>query len=384
MHEKKRILHVHVLPVITGSGINTFLTMQGLAHAYHMEMACAPGGPLVDLCEKNGIPVRPIHHFVSEMNPQKDVYALWQLYRLLKHEKYDCIHTHNSKGGFIGRLAARLAGGVPVIHGVHGYAFHEAESWPRRALFFMLEYLARNWSARVICISQPLVDLWVDKKLAPPEKIRKIYSGIHVAEFNNTANREEMRKKMGIGPDEIVIGQVSKLWHGKGHVDIIEAARAVFSAVPRAKIVFIGDGPLKRELEERIARDNLREKILLLGHRDDVPAVTAALDIAVLASYYEGMGRVLLEAMAAGVPVVANRVGGIVELVIHNETGLLVEPHDVNQLADAITILARDTGLRLRMGEKGRQRVTDTFSAETMIAALDRLYQEVCTEYGRA
>lgn len=375
--KKKRILHIHVLPVISGSGIDTFLIMKGLKHKYSMEMACAPGGPLNDLVMKYDMTVRPIKNFVSEVAPVKDLHALWQVYRLLQRTKYDLIHTHNSKGGFIGRLAAYLVGNPPVIHEVHGYAFHENEPWIRRSIFFALEVLARHWSKMVICISQPLVDIWVKRKLAPPERIRKIYSGIEIAEFQKTHARDKIRRELGLRPDQIAVGQVSKLWEGKGHEDIIDACPIIFEEVPDLKIFFVGDGPIRKKLEEIVYKNGLQGRIVFLGHCDNIAEVTSALDIAVLASHFEGMGRVLLEAMAAGLPIVATRVGGIPDLVVDQETGFLVEPHNPEQLAQSILRLASDLELRKRMGNSGRQRVDSRFSATTMLKQIDSVYQEV-------
>ncbi len=372
-----KILHIHVLPVITGSGINTFLTMNGLKQKYHMEMACATGGPLNDLVEQHGIPVRRINNFVSEVSLFKDLHALWQVYRLLRREKYDLIHTHNSKGSFIGRLAAKLAGGPPLVYTAHGYAFHENERWFRRIFFFALEKIAKNWSARVICISQPLVDLWVQRNLAPREKIRKIYSGIDICEFAQEDKRELVRQELGLQPNNIAIGQVSKLWEGKGHEDIITACPRIFEKVPNAKVFFIGNGPIRNKLNEIVLKNNLQDRIIFLGHHDDIPRITSALDIAVLASHYEGMGRVILEAMAAGLPVVATRVGGIPDLVVEQETGLLVDSQSPEQLAQAIISLAHDPELRDSMGSRGRQRVDSRFSAATMVEQIDQVYQEV-------
>ena len=378
-----KILHIHVLPVITGSGINTFLTMNGLKDKYHMEMACAPCGPLDDLAEQHGIAVRPIKNFVSEMSLFKDLHALWQVYRLLRKRKYDLIHTHNSKGGFIGRLAARFAGRPPVIHGVHGFAFHENEKWLRRTLFFALEKLARRWSARIICISQPLVELWVQRKLASPEKIRMIYSGIDIREFRNVNSRKKIRRELGLQPDQIAVGQVSKLWEGKGHEDIINACPLIFTEIPDLKMFFIGDGPIRNKLEEMVYKNGLQERIIFLGHCDNIAEVTSALDIAVLASHFEGMGRVILEAMATGLPVVATRVGGIPDLVVDQETGFLVEPHNPEQLAQNIIHLASDPKLRKHMGNAGKKSVDERFNVDTMIEQIDQLYQEVLSEYGR-
>ncbi len=378
--QKARVLHIHVLPVITGSGINTFLTMDGLKEKYQMEMACAPGGPLNELVVEHGMTVHPIKNFVSEMAFFKDLHALWQVYRLLRKRRFDLVHTHNSKGGFIGRFAAFLASGPPVIHGVHGFAFHQNEPWLRRTLFFTLEKIAKYWSAKVICISQPLVDLWVQCKLAAPEKISKIYSGIEVNKFKKKVNRSKIRKELGLDSKDIAIGQVSKLWEGKGHEDIINAAPALVEKVPQAKIIFIGEGPLLEKLQKMTTEKNVQDNFIFLGYRSNIPELTQALDIAVLASHFEGMGRVILEAMAVGLPIVASRVGGIVDLVIDNETGLLVDPHTPSQLTLALTKLAQDPDLRKKMGALGQQRVDERFTSAMMIDQIDSLYKEVLSQ----
>lgn len=376
----KKILHVHVLPLVTGSGINTFLTMKGLHDRYQMEMACAPNGPLNELVTKYGMVVHPIKNFVSEVSLFKDLHALWQIFMLLRRQKYDLIHTHNSKGGFIGRLAAFLAGGPPVIHGVHGFAFHENERWLRRVLFFALEKLAKHWSTRVICISQPLVELWIQSNLAPREKIRKIYSGIEIMDFKRKYNRSKIRTQLGLKPGQIAVGQVSKLWEGKGHEDIMNACPKLIEQIPDLKVFFIGNGPICEKLQSMVDKKGLQNTIVFLGHCDNVPEITSALDIAVLASHFEGMGRVVLEAMAVGLPVVATRVGGIPDLVVDQKTGILIDSHSPQQLAHGILLLATNQELRKNMGSAGQKRVDKRFSASTMVEQIGQLYEEVLSQ----
>ncbi len=376
-NKKYKILHIHVLPVISGSGINTFLTMNGLKNKYEMEMACAPGKDLNDMVIENGMRVHEIKNFVSEAKPLKDIHALWQLYKLLKTEKYDLVHTHNSKGGFLGRLAAKLAGVPHVIHTVHGFAFHNNETFIRRTLFYFLEKMVHNWCDAYICISKPLVDLWIKHKLAPKEKITKIYSGIEISEFASKDKREKIRNELGIKDNEIAIGQVSKLWEGKGHIDIINAVPMIIKKHTNCKFFFIGDGPIRKKLELEIKKRNLEHKIFITGHRNDIPQITSALDIAVLASYYEGMGRVILEAMATGLPVVATSVGGIVDLIDNAQTGILVKPHSPKQLAQAIIKLIKDSNLRTKMGQAGVKKIDKHFSSQTMIKEIDKLYMNI-------
>ena len=377
-----RILHIHVLPVISGSGINTFLTMKGLKHKYQMEMACAPGKGLNELVEENGMRVHHIKHFVSKVSLFKDLFALWQIYRLLRREKFDLIHTHNSKGGFIGRLAAHLAvRDTPVVHTVHGFAFHENETKFRRNIFLGLEKLLRNWCVKIICISEPLVKLCLSHNIAPIEKICKIYSGIDIKEFSKRDKRDKIRHELGLKRNEIAICQVSKLWEGKGHDDIIEACKEIFAQVPKSKVFFVGNGHIRKRLEYKVKARGFENKIIFLGHRADIPAVTSAMDIAVLAFHFEGMGRVVIEAMAAGLPVVASQVGGIVDLVDNEINGLLVPPHAPDHLARSIVRLAKDPNLRKRMGEMGRKKLDKRFSADTMIKQINKIYEKILYEH---
>ncbi len=380
---RAKILHVHTLPIISGSGINTFLSMNGLKHKYEMSMACAPGGKLNDLVRENCMRVHTIRNFVSEMNPLKDIHALWQLYCLIRREKHVLIHTHNSKGGFIGRLAARLAGSVPVVHTVHGFAFHENEPFLRRNLFLFLEKLGANWCTRTICISQPLVDLWLSHNMASRRTIRKIYSGIDTKAFDvSETDRMDTRTALGLQPHQIAVGQVSKLWEGKGHSDIIRAMPIILKTLPGLKMFFIGDGPIRRKLEDLTRETGVADNVVFLGHRDDVAQVTASLDIAVLASHFEGMGRVVLEAMAAGVPVIAARVGGIVDLIEDKSNGLLIDPHSPDQIAQAIIRLAKNETQRWHLGEAGKKSLKKDFDADTMVKEIDKVYEEILGEQG--
>jgi len=255
----RRILHVHTLPVVSGSGINTLLTMQGSADCgAEVGLASAPGGKLETLVREAGMQFYPIRNFVSQLSPFKDLHALWQLDRLFVRESFDLVHTHNSKAGFLGRLAARKNHVPIVIHTVHGFAFHEAESWVLRHLFIALERIAAGWCDQMIAISQPMVEWAQREKLAPPEKFVKIYSGIEVERFRDEAPSPELKSQFGIESEELVIGVVSKLWEGKGHEHLIDAMARLLDSGHRVKLLIVGEG----YLEER-----LRKKSQILGNR---------------------------------------------------------------------------------------------------------------------
>jgi len=371
-----RILHVHTLPIVSGSGINTVLTMQGSSDCgAEVGLASAPGGKLEALVRETGMHFYPIRNFVSEVSPFKDLHALWQLDRLLAREKFDLVHTHNSKAGFLGRLAARWNHVPSIIHTVHGFAFHEEENWFFRHLFIVLERMAARWCDQMIAISQPMLEWAQREKIAPPEKLVKIYSGIEVERFRNQPPSPELKSRFGIQPEETVIGVVSKLWEGKGHEVLIDAVARLLDSGCRVKLLMVGEGYLEEKLREKVKHLGIEKNVVFTGFWSDVPEITAILDISALPSFYEGMGRVVLEAMAAGKPVVASRVGGIPEFVEDGVTGYLISPGDVEALVQRLKTLISDSDLRQEMGQRGAERMRHEHSAETMVNRIHQVYQ---------
>jgi len=382
MHTVK-VLHVHTLPVISGSGINTLLSMAGLkGKGYKVDFACAPGGPLIDEAAKYGIGIRPIAHFVQPLHLYSDFMALVELCRVIRKGCYDIVHTHNSKAGFIGRLAARLCRVPVIIHTVHGFAFHDFEKPVRRQLFIFLERWASRWADKLIVISNPLRKWGLRVGVGKPEQYITIYSGIELRRFLVQSSGVSKRKELGIPPGHKAVGVVAKLWEGKGHECVLGAAARIVKEIPEVSFVFVGEGYLRKNLEARAKSLALEKNVIFTGFRTDIPEVTAAFDIAVLASYFEGLGRVLLEAMASGKAVVATRVGGIVDVVDDGVTGLLVEVGNAEALAQAIKRLLIDDNLRRRMGEAGRMKISEKFSAETMVGRIETVYEELLVQKG--
>ncbi len=381
---KIKVLHIHTLPVVSGSGINTLLTMRGLdRNKFAVEFACAPGGPLIGEVKKEGITFQPINHFVQEINIGKDFAALGELIRLLRRGRYGIVHTHNSKAGFLGRLAAKIAGVPIIVHTIHGFAFHEYERPPRRFLFISLERLAARFAHKLIAISQPLKEWGLRLGIGEPGKYVIIYSGIEEEKFQVEIDGDGTKEELGIRPGEKIVGMVAKLWEGKGHKTILESVKIINERIPRVRFIFVGEGYLRKELEDYAGRLGIREQVIFAGFVKNISEITAIFDVALLASFFEGMGRVLLEAMALGKPVVATRVGGIVDVVEDGETGILVRPGDPGDLARAIITLLEDENLARRMGEAGKERVDSRFTARTMVREIEKVYEELLRKRGR-
>ncbi len=380
-----RVLHIHTLPIVSGSGLNTFLSMQGMDKSvYEVELACAPGGRLIPLVKQNHMEVRPFRNMVQPLHPLKDTMALLDLTAFLRRHSYHIVHTHNSKAGFLGRMAAKLAGVPVIVHTVHGFAFHDSEPLWRQALFRNLERLGSHWCDKMIFVSQPLVDWALKDHIVPEEKIAKIYSGIQLDKFHPVKSEEKdrIKSKWELKREEAVVGMVSKLWEGKGHNVLIEAFKLLKERIKNAKLVIVGEGYLYDELLRMVDTNGLRESVLFTGFQMDVSEIIATFDVAVLPSFFEGMGRVLLEAMAMEKPVVASRVGGIPDLIDQGTNGLLVRPGDARDLADALEKVLSDKELARKLGSEGRKRISDQFSANVMVQSIEKLYRELLARKG--
>jgi glycosyltransferase involved in cell wall biosynthesis len=380
-----KVLHIHTLPIISGSGLNTYLSMKGMNKAaYKADLACAPGGKLIDLVEGQGMKVIPFKNLVQPLHPLKDVLVLIDLTLFLKKEPYHIVHTHNSKAGFVGRLAATLARVPVIVHTVHGFAFHDHEPGGRRILFRNVERLASHWCDRMIFISQPLIEWALQERIVDRQKVLKIYSGIELGHFHPVTEEEKktIREKWGIREGSPVIGIVSKLWDGKGHEILIQAFKELRHEIKDAVLVIVGEGYLHGKLVNLVNRLGLSESVLFTGFQMDVSEIIATFDVAVLPSLFEGMGRVLLEAMAMEKPVVASRVGGIPDLVDHNVNGILVAPGSISELKSGLLKILRNPTLAREMGKRGRKMINAEFSADTMTQSIERLYHELLKKKG--
>ncbi len=380
-----RVLHIHTLPIVSGSGINTFLSMHGMDRSlYEVELACAPGGRLIPLVQENGMKVWPFKNLAQPVHPLKDTLALLDLTIFLKKNFYHVVHTHNSKAGFLGRLAAKCAGVPVIVHTVHGFAFHDQEPLWRQILFRNLERLGSHWCDKMIFISQPLIDWALSDHIVSEEKIVKIYSGIKLDQFCPVKREEKdrIRRKWKLGQKEAVIGFVSKLWEGKGHAVLIEAFKLLRERIKDARLVIVGEGYIYDKLLRMVETNGLRESVLFTGFQMDVSEIIATFDVAVLPSFFEGMGRVLLEAMAMEKPVVASCVGGIPDLVEHGVNGYLVRPGNVKELADALEKILNDERLARKMGREGRKRIKEQFSSDVMVHSIEEVYCELLAGRG--
>jgi glycosyltransferase involved in cell wall biosynthesis len=307
-----------------------------------------------------------------------DARATLALWRLFRRERPDIVHTHTSKAGVVGRVAAWLARVPIVIHTPHGHILYGYYGRAMSGVIRLVERALARVTDRIVTLTDRGAQEHVQYRIAGPEKFVTIPSGIALSEFRSVrVDPVVKRKEMGVPAEGPVIGTVGRLVPIKGHEWLLKAAPRVLAEFPQTTFVFIGEGPLWSQLRQLAAELGITSHVIFLGARQDVPECLAVFDLFAFPSINEGMGRALIEAMAVGLPVVASRVGGIPDIVEDGKNGVLVPPMDEGPLAGAIRGLLRDPRRRGAYGEAAKRSVDDRFDVGAMVNSIERLYDAV-------
>lgn len=388
-----RIAHLITRMILGGAQENTLLTCEDLIHDYGDDVLLVTGPPLgpegslLERAHVSGVPVEIVPALRREIHPLRDSQSYLALKRAIARFKPDVVHTHSGKAGLLGRMAARALGVPAIVHTVHGAPFHDYQSRAARAIFQTCErYAARRCDA-LVSVADAMTNLMVTADVAPREKFTTVYSGMEVETFLAAGDhRAEKRRQLGYSEEHVVVGKIARLFHLKGHADVIAAAARVVERQPNVRFLLVGDGILRDELQRQIRAAGLDNHFQFTGlvPPSEIPALLGAMDIVVHASLREGLARVLPQALIAGKPAVSYDVDGAREVVITGETGILVPPQDVAGLAAALAKLAADPALRERLGATGRDRFTDQFRHQHMTAELRALYERILSEKRRA
>lgn len=381
-----RIAHVITRLILGGAQENTLLCCEDLARLYGDDVllvtgpALGPEGSLMERARAGGGSLEVIPPLRRPIHPWRDWASYRQIKRVLDDFRPDVVHTHSAKGGILGRAAAAALGVPAIVHTVHGAPFYPYQSWAARAVFRACEQWAAGKCDAFVSVSDAMTNLMVKGGVAPRRMFTTIYSGMEVEPFLEAdRHRERMRGELGYEPRHVVVGKIARLFHLKGHEYVIRAARLVVDQVPDARFLLIGDGILRQRLERQIEAAGLSDYFRLVGlvRPEDIARWMGAMDIVVHASLREGLARALPQALIAGRPVVSYDVDGAREVVISDETGYLVPPKSVVEMAEALVRLASDPGLRERLGSEGRRRFTDVFRHERMAAQVRGLYDKL-------
>ncbi len=376
-----RVLHLITRLIVGGAQENTLLTVEHLdRRRYEVTLASGPTAGPEGSSEKRipaDVTFVRIPHLVRNPDPIRDLLALRQLTSLMLHGGYQIVHTHTTKAGMLGRLAACLARVPIVVHTPHGHAFHGYLSRLGSVGLQWTERLLALWTDRIVCLTEAEREDHLRFSIGPPDRFEVIHSGVHLERFHRlSVNIEEKRRAIGLPARGPLVGCVARLAPVKGVQHLLEAVPRIAAEVPGSAVVFVGDGPLRREMERRAQALGLNGAAIFLGLRDDVAEIMAMFDVVVLPSINEGMGRAAVEAMAAGKPVVGSRVSGIQNVVEHEVSGLLVPPGDPEAIAGAVVRVLQEPALRLSLTSNASQTL-HAYSVDAMMARIHHLYAQL-------
>jgi glycosyltransferase involved in cell wall biosynthesis len=389
----KKIVHIITRLDRGGSAQNTLVTCQRLAGRYKVVLVHGLSleskmtgwekqsveRQIIKAREK-GLKVIPVPSLVRRIDPARDLCAFFSILMLLVREKPTIVHTHTYKAGILGCWAAKMAGIPIIVHTPHGHVFYGHFSPLVTKFFIIIEKFTAHLIDRMVALTEGERNDYIAFSVSKPDKMVTVHSGVDIDLYTTTrVNIHEKKRSLGLQAEGLIVGAIGWLLPIKGPMHLLKAMKGVWESNPDTQLVFVGKGDLEEELKAETLRMGASGRVIFLGWRYDIPEIMQVLDILVLPSLNEGMGRVLVEAMAAGRPVVASSVGGIPDLVRHGQNGFLVGPGDVNGLSLAIKKLLIDNKMRDEMGRRGRAMAHD-FSVEKMLEKIDALYSSLLGE----
>ncbi len=387
----KRVKLAHLIARMGTGGAeeNTCYTIQGLDKAkYEIDLIVGDefGNHYERIFQKEKIKVIQISRFIGNLNFWYDITLFINLIKIFYRNRYDIVHTHGTKAGIIGRIAAKITGVPIIIHGLHGSALDAFSSKWLNILFLYLERLAGSFTDAHISVSTILSQNYLKQKIGKAERYYTVRSGMELSNFfqDNEPGIEAIRKEFSIGPDDFVIGNISRLELLKGHSLLLRAFKILREQEKdksrRIILMIIGDGEEKDNIYQDIKKLGLEKSVILKGYRNDIPNILATIDLLVHTSFREGLPRVLVQAAATGIPMVAFNVDGIPEIIRDGYNGFLVEPKNINQLVEKITIYLRKPELLKMHGDNSKKVVKNRWTIEGMVKGTDKIYSKLIEE----
>jgi glycosyltransferase involved in cell wall biosynthesis len=383
-----RVTHIITRLVVGGAQENTVASVLGLRQKPGVEVhllsgpTTGPEGSLEpELDFAPGLLTR-VPALVRPVHPLKDWLALRQLEKILRAQRPDIVHTHSGKAGILGRLAARRAGVPVIIHHVHGPSFGPFQGPLANWIFTAAERYAAGVTTHFVCSAQAMTRLYLAAGIGRPEMYTRLFSGFPVEPFLNATNDLALRGQLGLDENHFVIGKIARLFKLKGHADLLAAFQNILPQIPHARLLLVGDGALRNEIENQVRVLGLQGKVVFTGlvPPGEIPRYVGIMDCLAHLSAREALSRALPQALAAGKPVVAYDFDGADEVCLEGETGFLVHTGDTATVAQRLLQLAGDAPLRERLGRRGQQFVRENFAVEQMVDNLYALYLKLAAD----
>lgn len=384
--EPIRVLHVITRLIVGGAMENTLYTVIGQMKDRRYEVTLfsgiddGPEGSLLEVARDRGINLVLSPHLVRPIRPASDLRALIELTRFIRAGRFHIVHTHASKAGILGRIAARLAGTPIVVHTLHSLVFHEYQSPLANSLYVALKRLCARFTDQFISVSDATARGAVSAGIGDPRRHATVVSGMDLGPFleaERQTDRDQVRRRFGLPLDAPVVGKVARLFPLKGHEPFLEAAAAIHRRRPEVHFLVVGDGVLRPALEADAARRGLGTVVHFAGllPPGEIPQALVAMDVVVHTSLREGIARVLPQALAVGRPVVTFALDGAPEVIENGRSGYTVRPLDCAALAERVIELLGDPARRQTMAAHGRAFVAREFPVERMVERINALYE---------
>jgi glycosyltransferase involved in cell wall biosynthesis len=380
-----RVTHVITRLVIGGAQENTIATVFGLQHYPDLQVnlisgpTTGPEGSLESDFAAHPELLTVVPSLVRPIQPWCDLLTCLRLVKLFRASAPRIVHTHSGKAGLLGRLAARRAGVPIIIHTVHGPSFGPFQGKVTNWMFRAAERQAGHVTTHFISVADAMTRQYLAAGIGRPEQFSRIFSGFALGPFLAARLDAALRTRLGIEQNDFVVGMIARLFHLKGHDDLLSAAPAVLRRHPRTKFLLLGDGALRPQLQARARAEGLGKHVIFAGlvPPADVPKYIGVMDAVAHLSRREGLPRALPQALAAGRPVVAYDCDGANEVCFTDRTGFLIPLGDSRELAERLAQLAADANLREQLGQRGREFVRENFAVETMVEKIYTLYQKL-------
>ncbi|OGR89261.1 MAG: hypothetical protein A3A86_01990 [Elusimicrobia bacterium RIFCSPLOWO2_01_FULL_60_11] len=379
--KKAKVIHIITMLELGGAQGNTLFTVEHLdLEKFDVGLISGPGGIQDDAARKiENIKLEFVPNLVRPISPIKDFLCLLELTKILKREAPDIVHTHSSKAGILGRLAARSAKVPVIIHSIHGFGFNPYQNFLIRWLFITLEIFIAKFTDILVAVSQENIEQGLRLGIGRREQYVLIRSGVDIGTIQTSARATDLsalRKELGIADGTKVVFSAGPFKLQKDPVAFVEVAERVLKTVPQTVFIWSGDGELRPQVEAKIRSLGIGASVKLLGWRKDVPALMALCDIFVLTSLWEGLPRSAVEALILAKPVVAYAVDGVPEIVKDQENGFLIRPGDKGGFAAKLSMLLKDPGLRGRLSASAVKSIDSTFDIRGMVKAQEGLYSK--------
>lgn len=376
------VTHVITRLIVGGAQENTISTVLGLQNAGGLRVHLL-SGPTVG-CEgslESSFRDRPglltiVPPLTRPIRPLADLKALSELRRHFRETQPSIVHTHSGKAGILGRYAAHLENVPIIVHGLHGPSFGPWQRPLANAIFRSAERRAGRVTTHFIAVANAMIQQYLAAGIGSADQYTRVFSGFPLDPFLQSNNSMELRGRLGIDREDVVLGKIARLFQLKGHDDLFLIAPALVKRCPRVKFLLVGGGPWENRFKRLAVRLGVEKHFVFAGlvPPSEIPPLTGIMDLLVHVSLREGLPRALPQAMAAGKPVAAYDCDGAGEVCLHNETGLLIPPRERQTLLESLVSLADDVDLRSRLGRAGREFVRERFSVERMLRDTESIY----------